>query len=626
VEVRHINRSSSATRHPKVYTGTKVVFSGSGPCGAPSQLGRDLAQVSRLCSVVLGMDRRSGYAVRLSSPRGTMPRWVLAVGMAIGLLLATAASGHASTQDQGLPTTIFPGVQNSFKVMAQTFTAGTTGQIDKVSLALETHSQQASGWLQIRAASADGSPSGGTQRPTAATLISINFPLGNSYNDFPISPSFPITAGTQYAIVWTTNVGIAYWWGTSSQTAYTAGQGWFACSGCGWSLSSNFSRTQDLAFETWVAKAAAVAVDHPSVNVSEGAPAANTGTYSDPGGHTVTFSASSGAVTKTGTSSGTWSWSAAGPDEGPSQKIIVTADDGNGLTSTTSFTVNATGTSPTATITAPGSTPEGTTVSLSGTATSPSAADNAAGFTYGWNVTKNGTAYASGSGASWQFTPDEGTYAVTMKATDDGSMSATPMPTATVTAINVAPTVAIAMTTAAAPLVGTLPQQTLDFAGSFTDPGRAVDTYTTKWNFGDGTSAAGLSASHAYTAAGNYNVSLSVTDEDGVAGTAATTVQVQSQQQALTSIKSYVQGISTLNKGQMNSLTAKLDAATASAARGDNTASHNQLSAFLNEVRADVNSGKISPDQAAALTGAVHAVEAAVGTYNKLFQWWPLGL
>jgi PKD domain len=556
-----------------------------------------------------------------------MPRWVLAVGMAIGLLLATAASGQASTQDQGLPSTIFPGVQNSFKVMAQTFTAGTTGQIDKVQLALETHSLPASGWLQIRAVSADGSPSGGTQRPTTATLISINFPLGSSYNDFPISPSFPITAGTQYAIVWTTNVGIAYWWGTSSQTAYTSGQGWFACAGCAWSLSSNFSRTQDLAFETWVAKAAAVAVDHPSVNVSEGGPAANTGTYSDPGGHTVTFSASSGAVTKTGTSSGTWSWSAAGPDEGPSQKVIVTADDGNGLTSTTSFMVNATGVSPTATITAPGSTPEGTTVSLSGTATSPSAADNTAGFTYGWNVTKSGTStsYASGSGANWQFTPDEGTYAVTMKATDDGSMSA-PLLSATVTATNVAPTVAIAMTTAAAPLVGTLPQQTLDFAGSFTDPGRAVDTYTTKWNFGDGTSAAGLSASHAYTAAGNYNVSLSVTDEDGVAGTAATTVQVQSQQQALTSIKSYVQGISTLNKGQMNSLMAKLDAAIDSAARGNNTASHNQLSAFLNEVRADVNSGKISPDQAAALTGAVHAVEAAVGTYNKLFQWWPLGL
>jgi hypothetical protein len=25
------------------------------------------------------------------------------------------------------------------------------------------------------------------------------------------------------------------------------------------------------------------------------------------------------------------------------------------------------------------------------------------------------------------------------------------------------------------------------------------------------------------------------------------------------------------------------------------------------------------------LTGAVHAVEAALGTYNRMLQWWPLG-
>jgi hypothetical protein len=103
-----------------------------------------------------------------------------------------------------------------------------------------------------------------------------------------------------------------------------------------------------------------------------------------------------------------------------------------------------------------------------------------------------------------------------------------------------------------------------------------------------------------------------------------TTVVVETAQQALTRIKSYVQSISTLTKGQKNSLIAKIDAASASAARGDATASHNQMSAFLNEVRADVKSGKISTGQQTTLTDAIHTVEAALGTYNRMLEWWPL--
>jgi len=102
------------------------------------------------------------------------------------------------------------------------------------------------------------------------------------------------------------------------------------------------------------------------------------------------------------------------------------------------------------------------------------------------------------------------------------------------------------------------------------------------------------------------------------------TVIVQSPQEALGSIADYVNAISTLTKGQKNSLIAKLNAASASAARGDSNASHNQMSAFLNEVRSDLKTGKISSGQEAALTTAIHAVEAALGTYNRMLQWWPL--
>jgi PKD repeat protein len=181
------------------------------------------------------------------------------------------------------------------------------------------------------------------------------------------------------------------------------------------------------------------------------------------------------------------------------------------------------------------------------------------------------------------------------------------------------------------PLVVT-PQETIGFTGSFSDPG-LLDTHTARWNFGDGTTTSAsfgaggsgnTSASHAFSAAGTYHVTLTVTDKDGGAGVATATVVVQTAQQALSTIEVYVNSISTLNKGQKNSLIAKLEAASASAARGNNIAAHNQMSAFLNEVRAATKTGKITGAQQATLTAAIHAVEAAIGTYNRMLQWWPL--
>jgi len=605
------------------------------PISALGEIGRfDLAQVSLPSFVVLDMSHRFGR-VRFSTPRGRLPRWTLAAGVAAGLLLAIPAQALATADavDQAFPTNVLPTSLNSTKLMAQTFTAGTTGQIDRVSLALESHSQLITGWVQIRTLAPDGSPTGGTLQPDS-TPIQFTYAFGGStYHDYTISPAFPITAGTQYAIVWMAKVGTGFWWG-SNFDAYTRGQQWGACTGCGWTPFA----ARDLGFKTWVAttptnQPPVAAADHPAVAVNEGTPAGNTGTFSDPDGNPVALTASSGTVTKSGTSSGTWSWSAAAADEGApaNQTVTITANDGNGGTSTVSFPVPVAGVAPIASITGPGSTaPEGTVVHVTGSAVSPSAIDNAFGFTYGWSVTKNGVAYKSGSGAHWQFTPDdEGTFVVNMKATDDGGMSDTAA--VTVTGTNVWPTATITGFSGTVPLVIT-PQETINFAGSYSDPG-ALDSHTSRWNFGDASSSSAnhgpsgsgsLSASHAYGAPGTYHVSLTVTDDDGGAGVATTTVVVQTPQQALTSIEAYVRGIKTLNKGQISSLIAKLDAASASAARGDNNASHNQMSAFLYELRAYVKTGKVTGPEQTTLTSAIHAVEAALGTYNRMLQWWPL--
>lgn len=58
--------------------------------------------------------------------------------------------------------------------------------------------------------------------------------------------------------------------------------------------------------------------------------------------------------------------------------------------------------------------------------------------------------------------------------------------------------------------------------GASTDPDGTITAYS--WSFGDGTTAAGSTASHTYTAAGTYTVTLTVTDNSGATGSATTSV------------------------------------------------------------------------------------------------------
>src|SRR5260370_1284420 len=83
-------------------------------------------------------------------------------------------------------------------------------------------------------------------------------------------------------------------------------------------------------------------------------------------------------------------------------------------------------------------------------------------------------------------------------------------------------------------------QQSLAFTGTYTDDGATVDTsYQARWDFGDGILSpwaappAGLNASHPYSAAGTYTATLTVKDDDGMVGSASTTVTVLSPLQAL---------------------------------------------------------------------------------------------
>lgn len=575
-----------------------------------------------------------GFRSRLSG-RSLRNRWSLALALGTGLVLSFALPAQAVTDtlDQAQPLTM--GLE-SVGEMAQTFTAGITGELDKVSLPTDTGF--AAGTVQIQTVS--GPFPAGTVLGT--TTFSASYLCCHRYHDYTFTSTIGVTAGDHYAIVIKVLKGHLSWYTSDGVDAYAGGSLYLGCLNCPWGTDDTYGG--DYAFQTWVIGGSApppnhaptVAADSSTVNVDEGTAPANTGTFLDPDGDTVTLTASAGTVTPTGTSGGTWSWTQPASDEPSTQAVTIKADDGKGLSNTANFTTTTTGVAPTVSISrgsggaaaaalstaAPASIPEGTAVNLNGSALSKSAEDTAAGFTYSWNVTKDGAAFGAGSAAAFSFTPnDEGTYVATFAAKDDGGLSgATSM---TFIGANVAPSAKITSITWTPQLVLTA-NQSVSFAGTFTDPG-TLDTHTTVWNFGDRAGSTGLSAAHSYSAAGTYPVTFTVTDDDNGASQATATVTVQTPQQALSSIGGYIQSLKSLNAGQKNSLMAKLNAASDSMARGNTTAANNQLNALLNELQADLNSGRITSADMATVRNAVHAVQGALGTYNRFLEWWPLG-
>ncbi|HEV2140243.1 MAG TPA: PKD domain-containing protein, partial [Candidatus Dormibacteraeota bacterium] len=442
-------------------------------------------------------------------------------------------------------------------------------------------------------------------------------------HDFFLSPAPTVTKGVKYAIVAELTIGNLRWLDSGPLRPYTAGTEYIGGSPTSWSTTSD----GDFGFQEWVVagpsnSAPVVTVDSTAVSVPEGTAPANSGTCSDPDGDMVTLSASDGVVSAC--NAGKYTWSKPAGDEAGMETVTITADDGKGLTAQVPFAFDVTPQDPTATIVSDPPTitvPEGTNVPFTGTGTSPDPADNAAGFKYGWSVSINGAAYASGSGAAFSFVPkDDGSYLVTFNATDDGGMTGTT--SMTVIATNVAPNAAITGVAATAPLVTTA-FESLNFTGTFTDADN-VDKYTMTWSFGDGSFASGLNASHAYSLPGTYTVKFQVTDGEGGVGQATTSVTVQTTQQALSSIEAYVQSLPGLNAGQRNSLMVKLQNAGAAAGRGDDTAASNELNAFLNELQADVNTGKVTQTAAGILRTSVHTVQGSLGTFNRLVEWWPL--
>jgi hypothetical protein len=575
------------------------------------------------------MNGRRQAAQRRFLKRGVIRRGLtLGLAAVVGLMVAVPASAATDVSQ----TTWNKWYPISFGERAQTFTAKTTGGLDHVSLMLNyDYGYGSGGTVDVR----NVDPT--TQQPTGSalpgTVVDLHGPTATyvyPFFVFPLPTPLLVTSGTKYAIVVRISYGVRSWAG-AGWPVYTGGQAWTSpgcVSVCTWYSTGYYPG--DFAFATGVTTAPpppanstpTIKANLDSVQVKEGAVPTAGGTYSDSDGDTVTLSASAStgsAGTVTG-AAGSWSWTGAAADEGQGQTITITADDGHGNTAKAQFSTVVVSVLPTAKISgAPSSVREGTTVALSGSATSPSAEDTAAGFTYTWTATEYGNALPGGGGSSYSLkTDDEGVYIITLTATDDSGFPG-PTTSVTINGVDSRPAASITSVTQAFVIV---PQQTLTFTGTYTDAASAVDgSYTPTWSWGDRTpNSPGWSAPHSYSAAGTYTATLTVTDDDGAAGSATTTVTVLTPAQALAKLTALVSGQSGLTKGQMNSLLAKLNAATDSAQRGDFGTSCNQLNAFVNEVETDQKAGRISSGDAATMTDAARTTQRSMGCFRTLVE------
>ncbi len=235
--------------------------------------------------------------------------------------------------------------------------------------------------------------------------------------------------------------------------------------------------------------------------------------------------------------------------------------------------------------------------------------DHAEALAYSWAFGDGTT--ATGAAPSKAFAQN-GTFTVTLTVTDAWGWPS--VVSHDVLVANVAPQVA--QLDAATILQG----ETYAAAGSFTDPG--ADTWTASVDYGDGSGMQALALdgktfqlSHRYGTPGSYTVAVSVNDGDASASAGATVVVLSSLQGIAVlgdAVGALGAGSGPLGNGEVNSLRAKLNAAGA-ACRRESNACGNVLGAFVNEVEALVNSGRLGADVANPLIAYAERVIASLG-------------
>ncbi|MDH5763131.1 MAG: PKD domain-containing protein, partial [Nitrospinota bacterium] len=184
----------------------------------------------------------------------------------------------------------------------------------------------------------------------------------------------------------------------------------------------------------------------------------------------------------------------------------------SGVTSA-EYTIGGLNTAPVAAFTAtPTSGPVPLTVAFDAS-TSTDAENNIT--SYAWNF-GDGSVGVDVTPSHVYTTP--GTFTATLTVTDEFGASSTATQTITVT--NTAPVAVFTATSTA----GSVPLTVAFDASTSTDAENNITTYA--WEFGDGATGTGVTASHDYTTPGTFTATLTVTDAGGLSSTATIAISV----------------------------------------------------------------------------------------------------
>ena len=195
--------------------------------------------------------------------------------------------------------------------------------------------------------------------------------------------------------------------------------------------------------------------------------------------------------------------------------LTVTDDDGATGSDSVAITVNeAPNQSPTAAASANPTTIEvGQEVQFTGSGTD----SDGSIASYSWDF---GDGATSNEQNPTHIYNNSNTYTATLTVTDDDG--ATGADSLAIT-VNEVPNQSPAASASASPTTGNVPLQ-VTFTGGGTDSDGSITSYN--WDFGDGVTSNSQNTSHTYNNTGIYNVTLTVTDDDGATGTDSLAITV----------------------------------------------------------------------------------------------------
>jgi len=198
-----------------------------------------------------------------------------------------------------------------------------------------------------------------------------------------------------------------------------------------------------------------------------------------------------------------------------SYTVTLLTTDSAGATATSSQTVTVTAPSqPRASFTfSPSSPSQGTTISFT-----PSVSGGTLPYSYSWDFGDGATSTVAYPSHLYTLS---GTYTIQLTVTDNTWQSYSTFQTITVVGPQIQPLTSSfdyqpSLMTVNAPIIFTA------LAAGGTGP------YTYNWDFGDGSTASGISIGHLYGEAGNYSVVLTATDYQGQTTTSSETLSIGS--------------------------------------------------------------------------------------------------